>query len=247
MSMTMAARAYDDEPMSVRARPERAAGRQGARQRGRSGGGALFALAWFKRRLRRRPISTLAYCGFAAVAALVAVNALALQQSMIPRAFLGEPAQKSAAAPAPPARPAELNAAQRQAATPPATIPAAAPAPAARLQPARETPREAAARESASRDPLGDLIRTGQVGSVGPVEPVRPPASVPAQDSRPVLAAQRALNRTGHGPVKADGLFGEETRAAIERFERERRIPVTRDLSPRTLRELATASGMRME
>jgi peptidoglycan hydrolase-like protein with peptidoglycan-binding domain len=62
-----------------------------------------------------------------------------------------------------------------------------------------------------------------------------------------VLSAQRALNRLGFGPVKADGFFGEETRAALERFERDRRITVTRDLSPRTLRELTAASGMRME
>jgi peptidoglycan hydrolase-like protein with peptidoglycan-binding domain len=81
----------------------------------------------------------------------------------------------------------------------------------------------------------------------------RPPAaivdraSVTASLDRPVAAAQRALNKLGHGPVRADGRFGEETRAAIERFERERRLPVTRDLTPRTLRELASASGLRME
>ncbi len=195
------------------------------------------------------------------------VNAVAFQTSSIPRSFLGDPApaKQAQGAPQPPARPAELAATppaavpapapQRQAAAQPATA-AAQPAPATpRAQPAsRESQRQAAA-PAASTDPLGDLIRSqtgGAPARLDPVEPVRPPAMVvdrtaSTQPARPVLPAQQALNRLGFGPVTADGRMGEQTRQAIERFERDRRLPVTRDLSPRTLRELAAASGMRIE
>ncbi len=221
MSMTLAARSHHIHHVS-----------QPARLR-------LLPLEWFARRLRARPGATLAHCAFFAVAGLIAVNALTWQKDASPRSFIGEPAARAAAPqpiPAPPQRPAELAAA-------PAARPAASAA-----APLAATPRPPApVRDTAAlpRDPIGDLIRTGQAPAS---EIVRPTASVPERtEARPVLAAQRALNRVGVGPVKADGVFGEETRAAIERFERERRIPVTRDLGPRTLRELAAASGVRIE
>lgn len=245
MSMTMAARSHDDAPMTE-PRPRRPRQTQQSRR--------PSPLAWFKRRLRHRPISTLGYCAFGFAAVAVLVNALAFQNALVPRGFLSDPAPKVAAsAPVPPARPAELAQGPTrpqagpatQGATPTTTAQAvAAPTAPARPQPARES--------AASRDPLGDLIRTGQVQPADPVPAMRPPAAIVqtaslSADNRPVLATQRALNRVGAGPVKTDGRFGEETRAALERFERERRIPVTRDLSPRTLRELAAASGMRIE
>jgi peptidoglycan hydrolase-like protein with peptidoglycan-binding domain len=58
-----------------------------------------------------------------------------------------------------------------------------------------------------------------------------------------VLAAQRQLNKLGYGPVKPDGLFGLGTRQAIEKFERDRKLPVTGDLNARTSRDLAAAAG----
>ncbi len=208
----------------------------------------LTPWGWFARRLRHRPGSTLAHAAFGLVALAVIVNAIAFQRPSDSRSFLvAEQAAaqaRAAAVPMPPQRPSELvlPAPQRSQPAPPQPMPnqtaqAPAPTPAARIQPVREAP---------SRDPIGDLIRTGQVADTP-----RPPAGLIERaaltETRPVLAAQRALNRVGVGPVKADGVFGEETRAAIERFERERRLPVTRDLSPRTLRELASASGVRME
>ena len=197
---------------------------------------------WFARRLRHRPCSTLAHTAFGLVALAVVINAIAFQRVPDARSFLAEQAAgqaRATAVPMPPQRPAELAvpALQRSQPVPNQTAQAPATTSAARIQPAREAP---------SRDPIGDLIRTGQV-----VDAPRPPAGLieraASTETRPVLAAQRALNRVGAGPVKADGVFGEETRAAIERFERERRLPVTRDLGARTLRELASVSGMRME
>jgi peptidoglycan hydrolase-like protein with peptidoglycan-binding domain len=64
---------------------------------------------------------------------------------------------------------------------------------------------------------------------------------------RPIVAAQRALVKLGYGPIKVDGVFGQETRQAIERFERDRRLAPTGELGTRTARELTAASGIRVE
>jgi len=65
--------------------------------------------------------------------------------------------------------------------------------------------------------------------------------------SRRVLAVQRALSDFGYGPVKATGLFGADTKAAIEKFERDRKLPVTGQISDRLLRELAAVTGRPLE
>jgi peptidoglycan hydrolase-like protein with peptidoglycan-binding domain len=61
--------------------------------------------------------------------------------------------------------------------------------------------------------------------------------------SRPLAAIQRALGDAGYGPLDANGVLGTETRASIERFERDRRMPVTGQISDRLVRELAAVTG----
>ncbi len=254
-SRHMDARHLDNAPLKARRAPRKPA---------RSGG--LNPLPWLKRRFRARPGATIAHGLFAVAGLAIIVNAISWQSGGERRAAAqtSQPGVAAATPPLPPTRPADLAAAPRpvtQTASQPAQqtgAQSAAPAPTSRqTQPTRE----AAAREPATREPapprdaIGDLIRTGMVPGM---DAPRPPGSVPggamieraslsAANDRPVLAAQRALNKLNMGPVREDGRFGEGTRAAIESFERERRIPVTRDLSPRTLRELAAASGIRME
>ena len=71
-----------------------------------------------------------------------------------------------------------------------------------------------------------------------------PPANVGRPDGAdPVLSAQRALAKLGY-PVKPDGMMGAATRTAIERFEQDRRLPVTGEFNARTLRDLSAASGI---
>lgn len=117
----------------------------------------------------------------------------------------------------------------------------AQPAPAA-VPPARtQQPAPAAAAPPvariAARDPIAEMIRLG-----GPV-PV-PPANVGRPDpGETVLAGQRALARLGYS-VKVDGLMGAGTRQAVERFEQDRRLPVTGEFNARTMRELSSASGI---
>ncbi len=62
-----------------------------------------------------------------------------------------------------------------------------------------------------------------------------------------VVAVQRALTDFGYGPVKPTGRNDTETRAAIERFEKARRRPVTGQISDLLVRDLATMTGRPLE
>lgn len=62
-----------------------------------------------------------------------------------------------------------------------------------------------------------------------------------------VIAVQRALNDYGYGPLKMSGHFGAETVSAIQKFERDRKLPVTGQISPRLLRELSALTGRPLE
>jgi peptidoglycan hydrolase-like protein with peptidoglycan-binding domain len=84
--------------------------------------------------------------------------------------------------------------------------------------------------------------------AAAPKAPARidPIAELIAPSSR-VIAVQRALNDFGYGPVKATGSYGSETISAIQKFERDRKLPVTGQISPRLLRELAALTGRPLE
>ena len=47
--------------------------------------------------------------------------------------------------------------------------------------------------------------------------------------------------------MKATGNYGSETISAIQKFERDRKLPVTGQISPRLLRELAALTGRPLE
>jgi peptidoglycan hydrolase-like protein with peptidoglycan-binding domain len=65
--------------------------------------------------------------------------------------------------------------------------------------------------------------------------------------SRRLVALQRALAEYGYGQIKPTGLLDAETQAAIEKFERERRLPITGQPSDRVTRELAAMIGRPLE
>jgi hypothetical protein len=107
-------------------------------------------------------------------------------------------------------------------------------------QPAPAAAAAPLAARTAARDPIANMIRMG-----GPV-PV-PPGNVGRSDpGDTVLAGQRALARLGYS-VKVDGLMGSGTRQAIERFEQDKRLPVTGEFNARTVRELSSASGIAVQ
>ena len=62
-----------------------------------------------------------------------------------------------------------------------------------------------------------------------------------------MLAVQRALAEAGYGQIKPTGAYGPDTRAAIEKFERERKLPITGQISDRLVRELAALTGGPLE
>jgi peptidoglycan hydrolase-like protein with peptidoglycan-binding domain len=65
--------------------------------------------------------------------------------------------------------------------------------------------------------------------------------------NRRIVAVQRALADYGYGQIKPTGTYDPETRNAIERFERERKLPVTGQVSDRLTRELTAMTGRPLE
>jgi hypothetical protein len=107
-------------------------------------------------------------------------------------------------------------------------------------------------------DPLTNLVKTTSAPPVAPSNIARPPAPIPvssrnetiansAQGSRRVAAVQRALTEYGYGQLKPTGTVGSDTQAAIQKFERERKIPVTGQMSDRLVRELTAVIGRPIE
>jgi peptidoglycan hydrolase-like protein with peptidoglycan-binding domain len=68
----------------------------------------------------------------------------------------------------------------------------------------------------------------------------------PAPNKR-VIALQRALADFGYGQIKPSGIVDAETQAAIEKFERERKLPVTGQPSDRVMREMTSMTGRTMD
>ena len=80
---------------------------------------------------------------------------------------------------------------------------------------------------------------------------LRPPAPIPvaaqSAGARRVAAVQRTLTQYGYGQLKATGAVGSDTQAAISKFERERKLPVTGQMSDRLVRELTAMVGHPIE
>jgi hypothetical protein len=212
---------------------------------------------------RRYPLEVAITLALSGAVGAIAYNALLLQTSRHPAPFFGQGGKVDGPAPLPPARPlapvpAPAPAPLITTPTPPSALPPTR-APARdsigelikgsdpgtlRLAPARPPPPvpRPPAPPPPPRDPIGDLIRFG--GDAPPI----PPALVGHPDpARTVAAGQRALAKLGYGPMKADGVLGPGTRQAIERFERDRHLPVTGEFAGRTVRELSTLSGIPVE
>ena len=104
--------------------------------------------------------------------------------------------------------------------------------------------------ESRAADAMTNLVKATAVPQTVPAPVARPPVPVPAASrndpasaSRRIAAVQRTLTEYGYGQLKPTGTVGSETQAAIQKFERDRKIPVTGQVSDRTVRELAAMTG----
>jgi len=62
-----------------------------------------------------------------------------------------------------------------------------------------------------------------------------------------VAAVQRALSEYGYGQIKPSGMLDDPTSAAIEKFEREKKLPVTGRVSDRLVSEIENMVGHPLE
>jgi peptidoglycan hydrolase-like protein with peptidoglycan-binding domain len=129
--------------------------------------------------------------------------------------------------------PAPANAVTPPPARPAATTPARAAAPARTAAPMR-------------LEPPAPVHTTASIDVPRPPAPIRTAASAAAPSKR-IVGVQRALSDFGYGQVAPTGVMGAETKSAIERFERERKLPVTGQVSDRLVRELAAVTGRPLE
>jgi hypothetical protein len=173
---------------------------------------------------------------FAAVSAIVA-NAMFMQAGHHPSPMFGTTvsAPVSAANPLPRPRPAEAT-------LRPADVKLA------EVRPAEAKPAEA--KQAA---PVSVIAKTNAAPAASAI-PARPPAPIPVSSrsdpvgdmiiaSRRVAAVQRALTDYGYGQLKPTGAVGSDTQAAIQKFERDRKMPITGQMSDRLVRELGTVTG----
>jgi putative peptidoglycan binding protein len=83
----------------------------------------------------------------------------------------------------------------------------------------------------------------------GALTPARqdPIAELIAPSKPRLLAIQHALADFGYGQIKPTGTLDRETRAAIEKFEREHSLPAEGEVTDRFVRELAAMTGRPLE
>jgi peptidoglycan hydrolase-like protein with peptidoglycan-binding domain len=81
-----------------------------------------------------------------------------------------------------------------------------------------------------------------------PTPPLRPdPIADMLTPSKRVMAVQRALSDFGYGQINPSGVVDPDTQTAIEKFERQRKLPITGQMSDRVARELAAVTGRPLE
>jgi peptidoglycan hydrolase-like protein with peptidoglycan-binding domain len=74
-----------------------------------------------------------------------------------------------------------------------------------------------------------------------------PIAAVIAAPSKRLLAIQRALAEFGYGQIKPSGVYDQDTREAIEKFQRDRKLPVDGQVSDSFVHELGRMTGRTLE
>ena len=220
------------------------------RRRRRAGAAAIEAEAergLVMRMLLHSPKDMIAGAlAFAAVSAIIA-NALFLQAGRHPSPMFGTVVAVPAAALAPASplpRPRPVEAAR---------VMEPSPAEPKAVEPKSDFKSDLKSEfksEPRAADPMTNLVKATAIPQPAPSGVARPPAPIPAasrndpaSSSRRVAAVQRTLTEYGYGQLKPTGTVGSETQAAIQKFERDRKIPVTGQMSDRLVRELAAMTG----
>jgi hypothetical protein len=102
-----------------------------------------------------------------------------------------------------------------------------------------------------------DMSTTHSVAVPRPPQAVPSPSPPPSRRNDPIadligpspriVAVQRVLSNYGYGQIKTNGMLDDATSQAIEKFEREHKMPVTGRVSDRLVSELATMTGHPIE
>jgi hypothetical protein len=167
----------------------------------------------------QRPVDVAAILCAGAASLIIVVNAVFLQSGPHPAPFFANPTALP---------PQAADSRPTSTVTPipklPDTRALDRPAEAAPARPAQAT-RTPPAQPARRNDPIGDLI-----------------GSSVASSSR-IAAVQRVLSDFGYGQLRASGTLDDPTKAAIEKFESEHKLPVTGRLSDRLLNELTALAG----
>jgi hypothetical protein len=213
---------------------------------------------FFLRLFLRNPKDVVAGAlAFSAVSAIIA-NALFLQAGRHPAPMFGSSAAIGApgsmgANPLPRPRPADADAALLES-RPIEIRPAdskVTESKAAELKAAEAKVADPRSTDPKSADPLANLVKATAT-PMAPPNVVRPPAPIPTPahgdavqitGSRRVAAVQRVLTEYGYGQLRATGTIGSDTQAAIQKFEREHKLPPSGQMSDRLVRELTAMVG----
>jgi Putative peptidoglycan binding domain len=182
--------------------------------------GALGLRIWAK--AARRPVDSFAMLGAVAASLVIILNAVFLQSSSHRAPFFANPL------PPPPATATSQSRPKVAGPTRPAHSAAATRAPQAAEEKSKNPPPPAGkGRERVRRriDPIAELI--------GP--------------SPRILAVQRALSDYGYGQIRPSGILDRATSAAIEKFERQHKLPVTGRVSDHLVSDLAAMIGHPIE
>ena len=175
--------------------------------------------------LLHSPKDTLAAAAALIVVIGIVANALVLQPGRHPAPMFGAAsvgASASTQAPIPRVRPPEAEV--RPAETKPVETPVVLSKPSSAAANV-SAPRPPVAIPASKNDPVGDLIVS----------------------TRRVAAIQRALTEYGYGQLKPTGVAGPETTVAIQKFERDRKLPVTGQISDKLIRDLVVLTGRPIE
>lgn len=204
--------------------------------------------------------------GALAVAAIGAIvtNALFLQSGHHPSPMFGSvvtlpaPGSSSSVSPLPRPRPAEAIKSESAPVEPKAIESKAAESKAAEFKAVESKAADTRASDLKASDlratdPLTNLVKATSTAPISTSAIPRPPAMIPVASradgnpsqggARRVAAVQRALTEYGYGQLKPTGTIGPDTQAAIAKFERDRKIPASGQMTERMVRELSAMIG----
>jgi hypothetical protein len=168
-------------------------------------------------RVTERPVDSFAILGAAAATAVIIVNALFLQSGARSAPFVANPAPAPVADIQPKSVPQGTLKPADLAPAHTATLPPHLQQAAAAPFPVPPPPRR--------NDPIADLI--------GP--------------SQRIQAVQRVLSEYGYGQLKPSGVLDDATGQAIEKFEREHKLPISGRISDKLVSGLAAMTGRPIE